>query len=150
MYSCVQSGKTKVEMFEVKWDIYTLKISSFQELPNDENKAKGKLLQIGLNHVSNSGKRNGILKSSVMKNPDDFVLTDSKGSVFNHLDEIEYRTASISFDMLAGHFVEELSYFELQYDIPENIDIRDLSLRVNEQIIKLDKLLTDSKEGIKK
>jgi hypothetical protein len=154
VYSCGQSGKTKetekAETFEVKWNTHMLRVSTFQELPNDESKATGKRVQIGLDYVSSSGNQQSLLKSSVMENLNNFVLTDSKGTVIKPLDEISYKLASLSFDLGSSNLVEKLSYFALTYDIPESISIKDLSLLVKGQIIKLNKLLTAPERGIKK
>lgn len=139
MFSCKQS---KTEPFEVTWNIYTLKVSAFQELSNTENETAARQVQITLDYVSDSENKQdeGLPMNKLEKNYTDFVLIDANGNTFKPLDKVTYRIASIQFDTNAGGFVELLSNFNLMYNIPEDISVRDLSLKVNEQIINLDKL----------
>ncbi|MDR2126100.1 MAG: hypothetical protein LBP63_04655 [Prevotellaceae bacterium] len=137
MYSCEQP---KTVSLDVAWDVYTLKFLSVQELPNAENAEAGKQVKIKLNYVSNSQNLQGLSLDKLAENYKDFELIDSIGNTFQPLSEVDYSVESIILDQLTARFVNYLSSFEFTYDIPENISIQNLSLKVNEQIINLDKI----------
>jgi hypothetical protein len=140
MFSCKQS---KTETFEITWDIYTLKVSAFQELPNTENETALRQVQITLDYVADSENQQsdgGLPMNTLEKSYNDFILIDSNGNTFTPLGNLTYKLASMQFNMSTGAFIELISEFNLTYDIPENISVRDLSLKVNEQIINLAEL----------
>jgi hypothetical protein len=144
MVSCNQSkqkqSNVEPETVEVILDIYKLKVSAFQELPDTANNATFKQVQITFDYISDSENTNGVPMDELKRQYSVFRLIDSNGNIFTPLDNVSYKIASISFSTVTGGFIELLSSFDLTYNIPESISINDLLLNVYKQFINLDKL----------